>query len=116
VLPQFSYVRPDTLQDTVKHLNEKSAAIHARGTDLIGCLRDGIMQVDKMVSLSALSDLHGIRETADGGLIIGALTTITEVAENPRAETVLQPGVVITHVVLPAPAQNLRSSYRKVRA
>jgi len=83
VLPQFSYVRPDTLKDTVKQLNTKGAAVHAGGTDLIGCLREGIMDVDKMVSLSALSDLHGIKETADGGLVIGALTTITEVSEDP---------------------------------
>lgn len=56
---------------------------HAGGTDLIGCLREGILSVDKVVSLSALDDLHGITETADGGLIIGALTTITEISENP---------------------------------
>ncbi len=83
MLPQFSYVRPETLKDTVKHLSAGGAAIHAGGTDLLGCLRDGIMDVDKVVSLSALHDLRGVKETADGGLIIGALTTITEVSENP---------------------------------
>lgn len=83
MLPQFSYVRPETLKDTVKHLNVPGAAAHAGGTDLIGCLRDGIMQVNKVVSLNALPDLHGIRETADGGLLIGAMTTITEVSESP---------------------------------
>ena len=82
MLPQFSYVRPDTLKDTVKQLKTQGAAVHAGGTDLIGCLREGIMQVDKVVSLSALGDLQGIKETADGGLVIGALTTITEVSEN----------------------------------
>lgn len=86
MLPQFSYVRPDTVKDTVKHLNKTGAAIHAGGTDLIGCLREGIMHVDKVVSLNALSNISGIKETADGGLIIGALTTITEVAENPRVQ------------------------------
>ena len=83
MLPQFSYVRPDTLKDTVKQLNAEGAAVHAGGTDLLGCLREGIMHVDKVVSLSALGDLHGIKETADGGLVIGALTTITEVSEDP---------------------------------
>ena len=83
MLPQFSYVRPDTLKDTVKQLNAKGAAVHAGGTDLIGCLREGIMDVDKVVSLSALQDLKQIKETADGGLVIGALATITEVSESP---------------------------------
>ena len=83
MLPQFSYVRPETLKDTVKHLGSEGAAVHAGGTDLLGCLREGIMQVDKVVSLSAIADLYGIKQSADGGLVIGALTTITEVPENP---------------------------------
>ncbi|MBS3755004.1 MAG: xanthine dehydrogenase family protein subunit M [Desulfobacterales bacterium] len=83
MLPSFSYVRPETVKDTVKHASARGAALHAGGTDLIGCLREGIMDVDKVVSLSALADLYGIRETADDGLTIGALATITEVAENP---------------------------------
>ena len=68
MLPSFSYVRPETVKDTVKHASARGAALHAGGTDLIGCLREGIIDVDKVVSLSALADLYGIRETADGGL------------------------------------------------
>ena len=84
MLPQFSYVRPDTVKEAVKQLQNHDAAVHAGGTDLLGCLREGIMPVDRVVSLSALAgDLHGIKETADGGLRIGALTTITEIAESP---------------------------------
>jgi xanthine dehydrogenase YagS FAD-binding subunit len=85
MLPQFSYVRPDTIKDTVKHLQTKDAAIHAGGTDLLGCLRDNLIQVDKVVSLGALPDMRGIQETLKG-LRIGALTTITEVAANPLVQ------------------------------
>jgi xanthine dehydrogenase YagS FAD-binding subunit len=85
MLPQFSYVRPDTIKDTVKHLQTKKAAIHAGGTDLLGCLRDGLIPVDKVVSLGALPDMRGIQETSTG-LKIGALTTITEVAANPLVQ------------------------------
>jgi xanthine dehydrogenase YagS FAD-binding subunit len=35
---------------------------------------------------------------------------------DPRRETVLEPGEVVTEIVLPAPAAGLVSSYRKVRA
>lgn len=83
MLPQFSYIRPETLKEVLKHLNAPGAAVHAGGTDLIGCLREGIVRADKVVSLSAVSDLYGIRETAGGGLLIGALATITQVAEHP---------------------------------
>lgn len=83
MLPQFSYIRPDTVKEAVKQLSTKDAAAHAGGTDLIGCLREGIVNADKVVSLSALKDLYGIRKTPEGGLLIGALTTITQVSENP---------------------------------
>ena len=35
---------------------------------------------------------------------------------DPQRETVLKPDEILTEVVLPAPGQGLRSSYRKVRA
>jgi xanthine dehydrogenase YagS FAD-binding subunit len=38
------------------------------------------MTADTVVSLSALEELRGIRERDEGGIAIGALTTITEVA------------------------------------
>jgi len=83
MLPSFAYVRPRSTDEAVDQLQEEGAHLHAGGTDLLGCLRDGVFGASKVVSLSALDDLHGIRETADGGLRLGALTTITEVAESP---------------------------------
>ena len=82
MLPKFSYVRPDMLSNAVKHLQAEGAALHAGGTDLLGCLRERIIACDKIVSISGLTELAGIKTTPGGGLRIGALTTITELAEN----------------------------------
>ncbi len=82
MLPTFSYVRPDKVDHAVKFLQADDAAIHAGGTDLLGCLQDGIMHSRKVVSISGIKELAGIRETAGGGLHIGALTTITEITDN----------------------------------
>jgi len=80
----FAYAKPETMNEAVKLLAEANAAPHAGGTDLLGCMRDHIYLVDKVVSLSGLKPkLSGIRKTGDGGLAIGALTTITEIAESP---------------------------------
>ncbi len=79
----FSYVRPVSLQDAMNQLADKTARIHAGGTDLLGCLRDGVFHASKVVSISRLSNLHGMRKRADGGLTIGALTTLAEVASYP---------------------------------
>jgi xanthine dehydrogenase YagS FAD-binding subunit len=83
MLPQFAYVRPQNLEQALSHLSDEGARVHAGGTDLLGCLRDDIFETAKIVSISGLSELQGIRTAADGGLRIGALTTITEVAEHP---------------------------------
>jgi xanthine dehydrogenase YagS FAD-binding subunit len=82
LMPNFSYVQPKTLADAIKHLSSDGARLHAGGTDLLGCLRDDIFPAKKLVSISKLIDLRGIRQTKDGGLRIGALTTLTEVAHN----------------------------------
>ncbi len=83
MIPQFSYMKASSLDEAVKHAAGKGACIHAGGTDLLGCLRDGVFSADTLVSISRLAKLKGIQETADGGLRIGALTTIAEVAASP---------------------------------
>jgi xanthine dehydrogenase YagS FAD-binding subunit len=80
--PNFEYVRARSLKEAFQQLSSKGSRVHAGGTDLLGCLRDGVFGATKIVSLSHLLELKGIRGTRDGGLRIGALTTLTEVAEH----------------------------------
>jgi len=80
MLNNFSYIRPKTLKNAVKELSAKGAGLHAGGTDILGCLRDHVFDIRKMVSISGLKDLEGIKGLADGGMRIGALTTIGQVA------------------------------------
>jgi xanthine dehydrogenase YagS FAD-binding subunit len=82
LMPNFAYVRAKSIKEAIQHLSSDSARIHAGGTDLLGCLRDDIFGAKKLVSLSQLKDLRGIRMTKEGGLRIGALATITEVAHH----------------------------------
>jgi len=83
MLSNFAYVCTDSIREAVKQLTSDGARLHAGGTDLLGCLRDNVFDAEKVVSISRLNALRGIRETPEGGLRIGALTTITEVAESP---------------------------------
>jgi xanthine dehydrogenase YagS FAD-binding subunit len=82
LMPNFAYVQPKTLNDAIKHLSSDGVRVHAGGTDLLGCLRDDVFAVKKVVSVSQIKDLRGIRATKDAGLRIGALTTLSEVADN----------------------------------
>ena len=87
MIPNFTYVRPDRLKEAVEQLEGREVRIHAGGTDLLSCLRDGVFDAGKVVSISALKDMHGIKETANGGLRIGALTTISEIADHELIRT-----------------------------
>jgi xanthine dehydrogenase YagS FAD-binding subunit len=83
MLPNFTFVRPGSLNDAVRQLVAQNARIHAGGTDLLGCLRDGIFTADKVVSLGRLEPLRGITAATSGGVRIGALTSVADVAASP---------------------------------
>lgn len=83
MLRSFAFIRANSLAVAFKQLEGPSARIHAGGTDLLGCLRDHVMAAEKVVSISSVAELRGIAATADGGLRIGALTTIAEIAAHP---------------------------------
>jgi xanthine dehydrogenase YagS FAD-binding subunit len=82
-MPNFTYVRAKSLREAVQQLSAKEARLHAGGTDLLGCLRDEVFTASKIVSIGQLNDLRGIREMKGGGVRIGALTSIAEVAGHP---------------------------------
>jgi xanthine dehydrogenase YagS FAD-binding subunit len=78
----FSYLSAKSVKEAVSGLSQGNARVHAGGTDLLGCLRDRVFTTDMVVSISGLKELKGIRGTPEGGLRIGALTTITEISES----------------------------------
>ena len=80
MMKNFDYVKAGSLAEAIKAVSVKGAWLHAGGTDLLGCARDEVMPVDKVVSVSGLKELKGITARADGGLRIGALTTLAEIA------------------------------------
>jgi len=83
MLPDFEFQRPSSVTDALEHMRSAGAVLHAGGTDLLGCLRDGVFSASKVVSLSGIEQLHGLRATRDGGLRIGALKTLAEIAADP---------------------------------
>jgi xanthine dehydrogenase YagS FAD-binding subunit len=86
MLPNFAYIRARSKQEALDNLRSEGAHVHAGGTDLLGCARDGVFKVEKLVSISRLEELEGITRTGDGGLRIGALTTISEIAQSPLVQ------------------------------
>lgn len=82
----FTYARPDTLADAIALLAEHGpdARVLAGGTDLIIRLRDGSLRPAVVVDVKGVPELApGIRVDGSGTLVIGATTTMTELAGHP---------------------------------
>jgi len=82
LMPNFTYSKVKSLKEAIGQLSSKGARIHAGGTDLLGCLREEILDAEKLVSIGQLKALRGISQASDGGLRIGTLTTIAEIENN----------------------------------
>jgi xanthine dehydrogenase YagS FAD-binding subunit len=93
MMPSFEYVRAKSVDEAIKHLAIRNAKVHAGGTDLLGCMRDRIFSVERIVSIQGIKGLSGIDETSEG-MTIGSLTTITQVAASPIVAR-LFPGLAI---------------------
>src|SRR5271170_3360427 len=84
VMPAFELVQPTSVADAQKVLQDyrADAWIMAGGLDSFDWLKDRIKRPKVLVDLSGIEELRGIR-TTDGGIEIGALTTLTEIVNHP---------------------------------
>jgi len=95
-LPEFKFVRPQSLSEAVAILQQHSPAadplaprrppeerggieIIAGGTDLIPSMRQRLFEPEFVLDIRAIRELRGIREVPGGDLELGALTTLTEI-------------------------------------
>ena len=81
----FAFEQPDRLDLAIAMLaGGADARILAGGTDLLIGLRDGSIRTDTVIDVKRVVELDGAIADADGGLAIGARTTMTEIAADPR--------------------------------
>jgi len=83
VMPAFELFQPASVADTLGILDRYGADawIMAGGMDTFDWLKDRIARPKVVVDLSLVSELRGIKD-AGGGIEIGAMTTLTEVANH----------------------------------
>ena len=108
-LPQFKLLRPQGVSQALEYLVKYSApdlpaqsragrtaeggvptwfrSLHAKsssrvvagGTDLIPSMKQKLFEPEYVLDLRAIRELRGIRPLSDGGVEIGALTTLREI-------------------------------------
>jgi 4-hydroxybenzoyl-CoA reductase subunit beta len=84
-LPEFQLLRPRTVSEAIELLAKhgREAQIVAGGTDLLPSLRQQLFAPGYVVDIRSVGGLRGIR-ARDGGLEIGALTTLTAIERSPE--------------------------------
>lgn len=84
VMPVFALYQPESVDDALRLLDQfgANAWTMAGGLDTLDWLKDRTKRTEAVVELSNIPELSGIKE-ADGGLEIGAMTTLTELSRHP---------------------------------
>jgi CO/xanthine dehydrogenase FAD-binding subunit len=82
-LPTLEFDQPSSLAEAVAALAQDGARPLAGGTDLVPQLREGRRSPRRVVDLKRIAELTAIRETADGGLSIGAAASLSSIANHP---------------------------------
>ena len=84
VMPVFELYQPASVDDAIRLLerNGADAMVLAGGLDNMDWLKDRLRKPKVVVDLSNIAELRGIKEV-NGGLEIGAMTTLTEVVKHP---------------------------------
>lgn len=85
VMPQFDLLQPGSAVDVQRLLaeNGEDAWVMAGGLDSFDWLKDRIKKPKVVVDLSGIDELRGVRASGDG-VEIGAMTTLTEIANHPE--------------------------------
>jgi len=77
-LPDFKLLRPRSIEAALDHLGHYAGNVRvlAGGTDLIPSMRQKLFEPEFVLDLRGVAALRGIRPQPDGGVEIGALTTL----------------------------------------
>jgi xanthine dehydrogenase YagS FAD-binding subunit len=76
----FEYASPRTREQAVRLLGTPGALPLGGGSDLLALMKDGVETPKRLVSVKDLEGLTGVRSEKGGGLRIGAMTTLDDLA------------------------------------
>src|SRR5580658_9991231 len=80
----FTLSRPTDVSAAIAaHAQNAQLAFIAGGTDLIGLMKDRVTLPDRLLDINRLAGMSQIEALSDGGLRIGALARMSDVAANP---------------------------------
>lgn len=79
----FEYMQPENIASAAKYLKKNNDSIlYAGGTDVLGLIKDDIFSPKQLVNLKNIKSLSYIKLDDKEGLIIGALTKLSEIEKS----------------------------------
>jgi xanthine dehydrogenase YagS FAD-binding subunit len=87
-MQNFEYANPKTIQEAAALLGSdwSDASVLAGGTDLISMMKEELATPKRVVNVKGIKELGGISKSG-GGVRIGAVVTLDELAANPTIRT-----------------------------
>jgi xanthine dehydrogenase YagS FAD-binding subunit len=83
-MKSFEYLQPETIKAASKHLQKNNNSFpYAGGTDLLGLMKDEIIEPNQLVNLKNIGKYNSIEYNESEGLKIGALAKLSEIEEHP---------------------------------
>ena len=84
MIPPFELYQPAGVEDAVRLMDEHGSEgwVLAGGLDTFDWFKDRIKRPAAVIDLGGVDEIRGITGVSDGGLDIGAMTSLTDVAEH----------------------------------
>src|SRR5215468_5001741 len=91
----FELAEPTTVEDALRLLDPQDSTVRplGGGTALMLMMKAGVFRPSRLVSLRKIAGLSRVAATPDGGLVIGALTPLSDVERS--AEVARCAGVIV---------------------
>ena len=87
-LPAFTFHQPETIEEAVILLaaDPANTRVVAGGTDLFPNMKRRHQGAESVVSLRGIDALHGITQSKDGSVVIGATTTLDAITRDEQIQ------------------------------
>jgi xanthine dehydrogenase YagS FAD-binding subunit len=102
----FAYGQPADMGEALKEGGAPDTVFLAGGTELLNWLRIGVAKPARVIDIARLEGLAGVRHLPNGGLHIGALTRLNDVALD---EDVVRDYPVLSEAILKSASAQLRN-------
>jgi xanthine dehydrogenase YagS FAD-binding subunit len=85
----FAYAKVSSAEEAAALLKQRNTRVIAGGTDLLGLMKERLLEPDRLVDVTGIAQLRGIAATRES-FRVGALTTLAELAAHQSTPAIIK--------------------------